>query len=126
MDIRKPFVHYSRSLVERSRELRRQETSAEKQFWEIVRGKKLLGYKFTRQKPILGYIVDFYCAELLLIVEIDGSSHDQKQEYDHERTDELAAHGFSIKRYANEDVEMNLSFVVQDLTHHIQTLSISR
>lgn len=52
--------------------------------------KKLDGYRFTRQKPILDYIVDFYSDELALVVEIDGDSHDEKKIYDKKRDEEIA------------------------------------
>jgi len=117
---------YFTSLKERSRELRKNQTNAESILWNEIRGRRLLGYKFTRQKPIMDYIADFYCAELLLIIEVDGSSHDEKQEYDDMRDNDLETHGFHIKRYQNEEIEQNISSVIQDLTRYIQTLLISR
>ena len=86
----------------------------------------MLGYKFTRQKPLLGYIADFYCAELLLIIEVDGSVHDETGEYDALRSDELRDHGFHLKRYRNEDIDFDLSSVIKDLTQYIQTILQSR
>ncbi len=126
MKIIQPYAPYRATLTKRAQELRRQETPAEKRLWEELRGRKLLGYKFTRQKPILGYIVDFYCAELLLIIEVDGSVHDETGEYDALRSDELRDHGFHLKRYRNEDIDFELSYVINDLTQFIQTIAVPR
>lgn len=126
MKIIQPYAYYRTTLTERARELRRQETPAEKRLWEELRGRKVLGYKFTRQKPLLGYIADFYCAELLLIIEVDGSVHDETGEYDALRSDELRDHGFHLKRYRNEDIDFDLSSVIKDLTQYIQTILQSR
>jgi very-short-patch-repair endonuclease len=125
MKIIQPYAPYHAALTERARELRRQDTPAEKILWETLKGRKLLGYKFTRQKPILGYIVDFYCAELLLIIEVDGSIHDETGEYDTLRSDELRDHGFHLKRYRNEDIDFELSNVIKDLTQFIQMILVS-
>jgi very-short-patch-repair endonuclease len=126
MDIQQPYMPYYTTLKERSRELRKNQTCAEYLLWQEIRGRKILGFKFTRQKSIMDYIADFYCAELFLIIEVDGSSHDEKQEYDEMRDRELESYGIHIKRYLNEEIEQQLPFVIQDLTQYIQTLSVSR
>jgi very-short-patch-repair endonuclease len=120
------YMPYYTSLRERSWELRKNQTCAEYLLWNGIRGRKLLGYKFTRQKPLMDYIVDFYCAELLLIIEVDGSSHADRQEYDEIRDNELKMYGFHIKRYQNEEVKQNLSQVIDDLTRYMKDLSVSR
>jgi very-short-patch-repair endonuclease len=118
---------YLTSLKQRSRNLRQESTCAEQLLWEALRGRKILGYKFTRQKPILGYIADFYCAELLLIIEVDGLSHTkQTQEYDEMRTMELQVNGFTVKRYLNEEIEQALPSVIENIIEHIQTHTASR
>ena len=61
-------------------------------------------YKFLRQKPIDNYIVDFYCSELCLVIEIDGDSHAEAVEYDAARTKVLEALGLTVVRYTNDDV----------------------
>ena len=71
------YVTYDEALTEKARENRRRPTPAEKKLWfEVLRGRRLSGLKFTCQKPLDRYIVDFYCAELMLAIEIDGDSHD--------------------------------------------------
>jgi len=57
-------------------------TLSEILLWQQIKGKKVLGYDFHRQKPIDEYVVDFYCPELKLVIEIDGDSHDGKEKED--------------------------------------------
>ena len=88
---------------------------------QILRHRQLAGIKFLRQKPIDGYIVDFYCAALGLVVEIDGDSHADKAEYDTERTHILNAYGLCVVRYTNEEVLYNPVGVYQHLSEQIAT-----
>ena len=92
--------------VERSRELRRDMTEAEKVFWEMVRGKRMFGLKFRRQQIIDGFIVDFYCDSLGLCVEIDGGVHEteEQKEYDRLRDEALALRKLKVLRFRNEEV----------------------
>lgn len=78
---RNKVIYYNPSLKEKARRLRINCTSSETLLWSKIR-RKSLGYEFHRQVPIDEYIVDFYCHELRLAVEIDDSSHDNKHEYD--------------------------------------------
>lgn len=65
----------------------------ERKFWfDILKQNIFLNYKFTKQKPLIQYIVDFYCAELGLVIEIDGDSHIEQQDYDMIRTSDLEKH----------------------------------
>jgi len=77
-------------------------------------------YKFLRQKPIGGYIVDFYCSELRLVIEIDGDSHAETIEYDLERTRFLNALGLHVIRYTNDDILRNIEGVYDDLSQRIK------
>ena len=80
------FLPYDKNLVSKARELRKSETEAERKFWfEVLKNKKLSDFKFTRQKPIGDFIVDFYCARLKLAIEIDGEIHKFQKERDAER-----------------------------------------
>lgn len=83
----------SRSKRDLARRLRRRATEAEIRAWEVLRDRRSLGLKFRRQQVIRGYIVDFYCAELRLAIEIDGSVHDDPDQifYDNLRALHLAA-----------------------------------
>ena len=88
---------------------------------EILRRRQLTGFKFLRQKPIDGYIVDFYCAALALVIEIDGDSHADKAEYDAERTRILNAYDLQVIRYTNDEVLSNPQGVYLHLMEQILT-----
>src|SRR3989338_10940799 len=108
-----PFIPYDKNLVSRARELRKETTEAEKLFWEkILENKKLANFKFTRQKPLDHFIVDFYCSSLSLIIEIDGEVHDFQKERDRER-DYLLEQKFGLKiiRYTNKKILDNIEKV---------------
>lgn len=84
--------------------------------------KSFQGLKFTRQKPLDNYIVDFYCSELLLAIEIDGDSHTEQTEYDRIRTETLDQYGITVIRYTNREVLNNLEGVYRDLTRQVGIL----
>jgi very-short-patch-repair endonuclease len=98
-----------------ARELREHRTRAEGIFWEVVRNRNIRGYKFKRQIPILWYIVDFYCAELKLAIELDGDVHLETKEHDAYRTEKLKRLGMTVIRYTNEQVIKELVRVVKHL-----------
>ncbi len=95
-------------------QLRKNQTEPEKRFWSWVRGKQL-GVKFRRQHGIGNYIVDFYCAEFRLIIELDGDSHytEKAKKYDDERTAFLNAKGFRVIRFTNLEVMNNKEGVLE-------------
>ena len=98
------FFHipYNPDLVDYAREQRKTESLAERRMWyDILREKKLQDYKFTRQKPLLNYIADFYCAELGLVIEVDGDNHEAQKEYDEKRTLDLETYGLKVLRFHN-------------------------
>ena len=114
------FLPYGETLTTRARRNRHNSTPAERKLWfEILRGKRLKGLKFTRQKPLDNYIVDFYCAELMLAIEIDGDTHARQRAYDEIRTRRLNTLGVEVIRYTNSDVLNNLEGVYQDLCNRI-------
>ena len=96
----------SRVKLARARQLRQEATLAEARAWQLLRNRRMLGLKFKRQCVFAGFIVDFYCAELKLVLELDGSQHrDQHQaSYDEARTKLLEARGLRIVRIHNEDL----------------------
>ena len=95
----------------RSVELRQPQTPAEQRLWAVLRDRGLGGYKFRRQHPIGPFIVDFYCAEVKLAIEVDGEVHMQQVEYDAERTEWLETQGCRVMRFANEAVMNHLEQV---------------
>jgi len=96
--------------------LRRTQTTPEELFWQKVRQKQL-GVKFRRQHGIGDYIVDFYCAECALIIEIDGDSHftQDAQEYDKVRDAFLQSRGFQVVRFTNQQIMNEMSSVLSEL-----------
>lgn len=111
---------YNKNLTELARENRNNPTKAETKIWrEILRMRQFAQYKFLRQKPIGGYIVDFYCSELRLVIEIDGDSHAETVEYDLERTRFLNALGLQVIRYTNDEIIQNIEGVYDDLSQRI-------
>jgi len=110
-----------------ARELRQVETETEKILWNALRGKRLNGLKFRRQHPYEHYVLDFFCVEHQLIVELDGSVHDvlDQAAYDEERTSFLNEHGLRVIRFRNEEVKKSLPNVLQtiiEITSHLSSL----
>ena len=111
-------------VAEYVKRLRHNQTTTEMVFWQAVRNRKLDGYKFRRQFPIvyevseqtLFYIADFCCLECRLVVEIDGGVHQQQKERDSARTQVLSSLNFKVVRYSNDDVENKLKSVLDDLS----------
>jgi very-short-patch-repair endonuclease len=89
-----------------ARSMRREMTDAERKLWGELRAHRLMGLGFRRQVPIAGYIIDFACPDHRLIVEVDGSQHNEdcNLEYDRVRTGRLEADGWSVLRVTNDDV----------------------
>jgi very-short-patch-repair endonuclease len=106
-----PGQKVSKKKLQRSRELRREMTPAEKLLWKEIRANKL-GVHFRRQQVIAGFIVDFYCHKVDLVVEVDGDIHDLQQEEDARREKVLREMGLLIVRFRNEDVLKDLPTVV--------------
>ncbi len=107
-----------------SRDLRKKQTPAELAFWEKVKDKRFLGYKFLRQHALFYeyydkkkfFIADFYCGELGLIIEIDGGVHEQQKEYDKIRTEILEIQkNYRVIRYKNKEVLNDINKVMINL-----------
>lgn len=97
--------------------------------WECLKQNQLEGYTFSRQRPIDRYIVDFYCHELKLIIEIDGESHDfcKVAANDEVRQYRLISLGFTILRFDDIEVKQDLNAVIQAIKNWIQyTVEISK
>ena len=104
-------------LLEFAKTMRHNSTDAEHLMWQLLRAKRFMNLKFRRQHVIAPYIVDFYCHELGLVIELDGSQHstDDAIEYDAERTKFLEALGLTVVRYWNHDVLNQTDVVLEDL-----------
>lgn len=95
----------------------------EQRFWYRVRDRRLGGYKIRRQHQIGPYVVDFYCADKNMVIEIDGSSHgepDQMRE-DPIRQRYLEEHGFVVVRYRNDQIVHNIETVLEDLLNKLNS-----
>ena len=91
----------------RARALRQTSTEAEHELWSMVRNRKIAGCKFRRQAPIDRFFADFACLERRLIVELDGSQHADKIDYDAARTEVLESCGWTVLRFWNSQVLEN-------------------
>ena len=100
-------------LLDKAKELRSQQTEAERRLRYHVRAHRLMGLKFKRQKPIGPYIADFICDEYNLIVELDGSQHQDSSEYDCYRDAWLREQGFTVLRFWNNDVMQQTEVVLE-------------
>ncbi len=94
-----------------SRLLRKRATPAEVILWEEIRNRKLNGLKFRRQYPVSGFILDFYCAEKNLGIELDGSIHNTQEEYDKLREQRIIEKGIRVLRFSNQEILENLEDV---------------
>ena len=106
-------IHYNPKLKQRARELRKNSTLSEVLLWEELKSRKMLGYKFLRQKPIGNYIVDFFCNKLKMVIEIDGDSHtEEKFEYDINRQKWLESSGVNVLRFDDLKVKNDMDNVL--------------
>lgn len=101
--------------TEFARHLRKNQTPHECKLWARLRDRRLSGHKFRRQHPIGPYIVDFYCVEARLIVEVDGGHHAEQAEYDQARTAWLEQIGYQVIRFTNLEVDQNIDAVLDTI-----------
>jgi very-short-patch-repair endonuclease len=111
---RNKIIPYRKDLKEKARELRKHGTLSEVLLWQELKNRRL-GYQFHRQVPMLDFIVDFYCHELMLAVEIDGDSHEHSVAYDANRQKRLEAEGLRFFRMDDKDVKQNMDWVIKEL-----------
>jgi very-short-patch-repair endonuclease len=100
-----------------ARELRGSHTDAENLLWMLLRDRRFCGFKFRRQHPVGGYILDFYCHKRRIAVELDGGGHaaEEQANYDNERTKVLEGAGIKVLRFWNDDVLRNTEMVLEAL-----------
>jgi very-short-patch-repair endonuclease len=108
---------------QRTRELRQPQTPAEQAVWRFLSNRQAGGFKFRRQHPIGRFIVDFYCPEAKLIIEIDGDSHADQVDYDQARTEWLESQGCHVIRFTNQEVKENISAVIENILEYCKNKS---
>lgn len=118
-----PYLPYNKNLKKFSRNLRNDSTLGEVLLWKELRAKKL-GCKFNRQKPLLNYIVDFYCKPLNLVIEVDGDSHDNDDSIirDIKRQNDLEAIGLNFLRFDDREVKKDIENVIRVIKAKIEEL----
>lgn len=109
-------------IISRAKKLRENRTEAETHLWHFIRARRLGGYKFRRQHPLGNFIVDFYCPEKKLAVELDGEHHENEEQlaYDQKRACLLGHKGIKVLRYWNHDVFLNTEGVMEDLLRELE------
>ena len=116
------IIPYNPKLKAYARELRKNSTLSEILLWNQIK-RKALGVEFHRQVPMLNYIVDFYSHEIMLAIEIDGNSHDHKQQYDNKRQYELEQYGVAFLRITDKDIKQQMFSVLLVLRDKIEALN---
>jgi very-short-patch-repair endonuclease len=101
-------------------------TKAEAILWGELKNRKILGFKFRRQFGIGAYVVDFYCTELKLAIEVDGATHqtDEELEYDRMREEEIRQLDIQFIRFSNTEIYEALEHVIENLKTKIEVLAV--
>jgi very-short-patch-repair endonuclease len=117
MQDQKPTRHVHPAILARARELRRPLTPQEVKLWARLRRKQLYGIKFRRQHPMDRFILDFFCYQHKLVIEIDGGQHaePEQQAYDQARTEWLEGRGLRVIRFTNRDIDANIEGVLGEI-----------
>ena len=119
MSIKTKIIPYNPELKTLAKQLRRNMTLSEVLLWNELRKKQMLGYDFDRQRPLDNFIVDFYCKELSLAIEIDGDTHTYRYDYDDERQKTLEKLGVHFLRFDDLEVKRNMNNVLRVIENWI-------
>ncbi|MDQ7054148.1 MAG: endonuclease domain-containing protein [candidate division KSB1 bacterium] len=117
---RRKIIPYHPKLKPLAKQLRKNSTQAEVMLWQSLKGKQILGNDFDRQRRIDNYIVDFYCKDLLLAIEIDGESHNEKTEYDRQRQASLENWGGTVLQFYDWGVKEDAYAVAKRIENGIR------
>ena len=123
------YNFYAPRLQPLAHKLRKEMTKAEASLWKYaLKGKKLAGLQFRRQRPVLNYIADFMCQELKLIIEVDGWTHtlEEVAERDEKRQNDLENAGFTVIRFSDEEILQNINGVIYAIEDKVQFLRNNR
>ncbi|MGE4346827.1 MAG: endonuclease domain-containing protein [Flavobacteriaceae bacterium] len=118
---RRKVIPYNPNLKEFARELRNNSTKAEIILWQKLKRKQMYGYDFHRQKPLDNHIVDFFCHELMLAIEVDGYSHQFEEVYDKDvqKTKRLNELGVTVLRFTDNEVLKEMFSVMLAIENYI-------
>ena len=119
------IIQYNPKLREFAKQLRNNSTLSEVLLWKQIKG-KALGVEFKRQVPMLEYIVDFYCQEIGLAIEVDGNIHDFRYLEDAQRQQEIEKYGVIFIRFSNEEIKNNMFSVILSLESKIEELKAEK
>ena len=117
---KRTIIPYNPKLKRLARKLRNNSTKSEVILWNYLKGKQVLGYDFHRQRPIQNYIVDFYCSELNLAIEIDGESHYGNEENDAIRQKNIEKYGVTFLRFDESEIYFNLDGVMKIIENWVE------
>ncbi len=122
------IIPYRKDLKDIAKDLRKSMTLSEVLLWKKLKAKQMMEFDFDRQRPIGNYIVDFYCKELKLAIEIDGSSHHNEEAYtkDIERQKQLELLGVKFLRFKDSEVKKSMNEVLRIIQYWIEDNSISK
>jgi very-short-patch-repair endonuclease len=122
MSLHHPAGELPPKLVEHSRSLRRNLTLAERKLWRLLRNRRLIKSKFRRQHVIGSYILDFFCSDANLAVEVDGGQHalPEQAEYDRRRDESLKERGVTVLRFWCNDVLVNTDGVLEEIMKYLK------
>lgn len=118
---KRKIIPYEPYLKKLARKLRNESTFSEILLWQKLKGKQMMGYDFHRQKPLTLYIVDFFCNELMLAIEIDGDSHhsEEAKRNDKIRQNKLEQLGISFLRFEDLEVKRDMNLVLGTIRNWI-------
>lgn len=120
-------IYYNPKLIPLARKLRNNSTLSEILLWDELKNRRMLGYRFLRQKPIGEYIVDFFCNKLRLVIEIDGDSHDEESfDLDMKRQSWLESIGLEVLRFDDLVVKKDMENVLMAIEGWIRDLEESK
>lgn len=119
--MRRKIIPYNPKLKELARKLRNNSTKSEIALWQELKGKKIYGYDFHRQKPLLNYIADFYCYELKLVIELDGYTHqfEEVQVKDEQKQVTLEKLGLTVMRFQDNEIFKDMNNVLRVIEKYV-------
>jgi len=123
---RRRILSYDSQLKQLSRKLRKHGTLGEVILWSRLQNKQIHGFAFYRQRPVDAYIVDFYCPDLMLAIEIDGATHDLRAEADLVRQERLESLGIRVLRFTEAAIRFDLERVLFEVKDAVEQIALER